>query len=210
MSVFMSLLSSESRRCTLRALSTDNTYELLDFIWLIYKMCELLNPVYTIQPVEQLVESLYTRYNWLNNQLYRVYKHSTSCWTGCMNSTRLIHATQHSAIHLQSIVQLIWQTVVSCKRGLNGAVEPSLTVQQWWKVEILCNDKLKLLGLVLRGLSTQTPTFRPSTPLRLVAISIIIYLLIFMAAVRSRHRRTTLSGYIFAKKARIDNRNKTC
>jgi len=26
----------------------------------------------------------------------------------------------------------------------------------------------------------------------------------------SRHHRTTLSGYIFATKARIDNRKKTC
>ena len=66
----------------------------------------LLSPVYTIQPVVkpvvipvwQPVECLYTRYNrlsnWLSNQfgnqLYRAYKHSTSCQThatGCIMYT---------------------------------------------------------------------------------------------------------------------------
>jgi len=66
-----------------------------------------LNHVYTIQPV---VNRLWNRlnkrfYNWLDNRLYRAYKHSTgcpmSCWTAC------------------AVWQLVEQPAASCKQTFN-------------------------------------------------------------------------------------------
>ena len=65
-----------------------------------------LNPLYTLQPVVQ-PDRLY-------NRLHRVYRHfpvvPTGCMAGCMNSTCLIHATQHPTVlvvytYLQPVVR---------------------------------------------------------------------------------------------------------
>jgi len=77
--------------------------------------------------VWQLVECLYTWYNrllnrfdiWLDNRLYRVYKHPTGCQTGCQTGLTTGWMFVYT---MQPVVELVWQPVwqqpvVSCKRG---------------------------------------------------------------------------------------------
>jgi len=57
--------------------------------------------VYTIQPVVNPVECLYTRYNrlsnrfdnWFDNRFYCVYKHLTGCQTGLYSTRALSHCS---------------------------------------------------------------------------------------------------------------------
>jgi len=85
----------------------------------LYRVKRALNSVYTIQHVVK--PGLSNRYdnrlsnrfdNRLDNRLYRVYKHPTGCQTCWM----FVHKMK---VVVQPVVQLVCQTVVSCKRDIS-------------------------------------------------------------------------------------------
>jgi len=81
--------------------------------------------IYTIQPVVKPVVV-----KPVDNRLYRVYKHSTSCQTRL--TTRLttgvscIQPVIKSVVKpvVKPVVQPVWQPVVSCKRGITVCRSP--------------------------------------------------------------------------------------
>jgi len=109
---------------------------------------ESLNPVYTIQPVlipvEQPVECLYTRYHRLSKRLSNRFDSLTTGWTtGCIVYTNIqpvvqpviwIQPVWFMQPNMQSVVQPVWQPVVSCKRGLTfSAGQYPITQRREWQ-----------------------------------------------------------------------------